>query len=388
MPLPFRPLRSLPDRHAVALIATVNTVVLSAAAVGQWLFWTDGEGSASHPYIGSGGLMVVVFLGAVLPSLAAVASVVLLGVVERRPLGRLLVGGPVVAVFALVGSDLMCTLRPEAANGRDLMIGFVSAATSSGLGIAIGLVYTDNRTRIEEAARSAEQAIAAVERDELNARRAVSRQLHGPVQHRLVMIAADLEALTLQLDCAPKQRVVEQLTEVIGRIDELREREVRELSHVVFPTGTDIHLHPAVVLVMSRLPHSVRPTLTLTPRARAVDDVTRPHLAVEQRLLLLQIVEEAFTNAVKHGRATAIDVLCDVEKDAAPDPPTGRPRATITLVVSDNGTGICTEVGTVLHGLADLRLRLQRYGGDLRLANGERSGCVLTVSLPFLLREY
>ncbi|WP_448059237.1 sensor histidine kinase [Cellulomonas hominis] len=388
MHLPLRPLRSLPDRHAVALIATVNTVVLSAAAVGQWLFWTDGEGRAAHPYLGSGRLLAVVFLGTSVPGLAAVASVVLLGVVERRPLGRLLVGAPVVAVFALASSDLMCTLRPEPTNGWDLLIGFLSAAVSSGLGIVIGLVYIDNRARIDAAARAAEHAIAAVERDELDARRAVSRQLHGPVQHRLVMIAADLEALTLQVDGASRDQVVAQLTEVIARIDELREREVRELSHVVFPSGTDIHLHPAVVLVMSRLPRSVRPTLTLTPRARAVDDVTRPHLAVEQRLLLLQTVEEAFTNAVKHGRATAIDILCDVETDPEPDAATGRRRATVHLVVADNGTGICTDVDTVLHGLADLRVRLRRYGGDLSLTNGERTGCVLRVSLPFLLREY
>ncbi|MFM9597120.1 hypothetical protein ACKI1O_48115, partial [Streptomyces scabiei] len=48
-------------------------------------------------------------------------------------------------------------------------------------------------------------------------------------------------------------------------VEEIREADVRSLSHAVFPAGADISVIDAIAIMLRRLPPSIATTLTLGP---------------------------------------------------------------------------------------------------------------------------
>ncbi|KPI07480.1 GAF sensor signal transduction histidine kinase [Actinobacteria bacterium OK074] len=86
---------------------------------------------------------------------------------------------------------------------------------------------------------------------------------------------------------------------------------------------------------------------------------------------LIAVLSEALSNAVRHARATGVDVTAEA---------TG---TTVTLRVADNGHGIGTAA-TRHSGLAGLRTRAEALGGTFTVTPNEPTGTVLewTVPLP------
>jgi len=82
------------------------------------------------------------------------------------------------------------------------------------------------------------------------------------------------------------------------------------------------------------------------------------------------VLEEAITNAVKHGRANRVTVKL------------GTGAGGLALTVADDGSGPADAGanGRASTGLAGMRARLGAWGGTVELARGE-SGAVLTVGV-------
>lgn len=181
-----------------------------------------------------------------------------------------------------------------------------------------------SRPRLPGRAERAEHARREAEEADLKVRRDVSRRLHGTIQQRLVLLAHRIERLA-ERDHDPE------LTAVAEELDEVRERDVRALSHALMPVGVDIGMREALQLALSRLPPTVWTSVTLDPViAEHLGDPERPRMAVADRLLVLDVVEEAVTNAVRHGGATAIAIRFGLDL-------TGRPA--LVLDVDDDGAG-------------------------------------------------
>jgi signal transduction histidine kinase len=92
------------------------------------------------------------------------------------------------------------------------------------------------------------------------------------------------------------------------------------------------------------------------------------------------IVEEALTNAAKHGQAEQVCVTIDVEHDDG-----GQPLH-VVLCIQDDGMGLVrvpdlSELPHRSKGLRGMHSRVQSYGGEIDLDSGSR-GTVLSVLLP------
>ena len=203
--------------------------------------------------------------------------------------------------------------------------------------------------------------------EELRIRRMISDQLHGNLQFRLVAVTAQLDSLAQQVDglvppgkeCVPTGKESEsrplsqQLRDIAQTVDEIREVEVRALSHAIYPAGIELGLVPALKLMTARLPHHIAATVTVADAAVAeapVAGMTRPvtvadavsdalsRLSLTESIVLCGAVEEAVTNALKHGQATSIDIRIGISvgigsshQDAG---------NVLTLTVDDNGCGL------------------------------------------------
>jgi signal transduction histidine kinase len=92
------------------------------------------------------------------------------------------------------------------------------------------------------------------------------------------------------------------------------------------------------------------------------------------------IVEEALTNAAKHGQAETVRVTLDVEHDDVGDP------LHVVLSITDDGMGLVrvpdlSELPQRSKGLRGMHSRVQSYGGRIDLDSAAQ-GTMLSVLLP------
>jgi PAS domain S-box-containing protein len=85
---------------------------------------------------------------------------------------------------------------------------------------------------------------------------------------------------------------------------------------------------------------------------------------------LYRIAQEAFTNAIRHGRVTQVSIdLATAE-------------GTLTLSVQDNGRGFDERNASNGMGMKLMRYRAQMLGGDVSIANNKGGGVIVRCTCP------
>jgi signal transduction histidine kinase len=105
-----------------------------------------------------------------------------------------------------------------------------------------------------------------------------------------------------------------------------------------------------------------------------VDVDMRDELSQEKTLAFFRIFQEGVSNAVRHGRASAIKLSVTQDADA------------VSFVLRDNGTGFGLETLDVealyasgRRGLAGMRRRVDSLGGALEIASSPGEGTSVEV---------
>lgn len=96
-----------------------------------------------------------------------------------------------------------------------------------------------------------------------------------------------------------------------------------------------------------------------------------PGLTPQQLLNVLRILQEAFTNVLKHARATRIRVA------------TGVATGAVSITIADDGCGFEPRPDGRGHGLANMAERARRVGGALSV-QPSAGGTTLSLTLPLL----
>lgn len=101
-----------------------------------------------------------------------------------------------------------------------------------------------------------------------------------------------------------------------------------------------------------------------------VDNGTLAGIALDVRIDLLRIVQEAITNTIKHAKARHVSVLLY------------REEAELLLSVADNGNGMKTKNTAYAGvGIRSMRERSEQHGGRLSIESGQQ-GTQITASFP------
>ena len=178
----------------------------------------------------------------------------------------------------------------------------------------------------------------------------VARELHDVAGHKLTALRLNLRALQAESP-SPQLQLVEQLSaELLG--------DIRGVVHALRDArGLDIDT--ALRALAAPYP---RPALALS-----VDDDVRiedPALADT----VLRTVQEALTNAARHGQADTLHVRLQ------------RNGTGVRVVIEDDGRAqLPLREG---HGLTGMRERIDALGGDLRIARATRGGVRIEADLP------
>lgn len=357
--------------------ATDHRIVLgaTAGAVVAVTVYTSVQSLLLHSWVaGSGGAALAV--AAVVAPIVMLAALHLLRPERHGHLARcLLIGALALAaaltfggartLLALVVQDSGVTMAPGE---------FTSAALAAACAVALGLVQVDvaRRIRLAERAQSVAQAratalVAELQEEELRLRYELAETIHGSVQGTFVVIETRLlhVATTLRDD---DPAAATELVAVAGQLERLRERELRALSARLYPVDLERGLAPAVRALVVRLPPSVAVAAPDDEAFAAVES----RLSHEARVLVVRVIEDALSNALRHGGADeiAIEALEDAE--------------CFRVTVVNSGTPPPPDAPW--SGLGRLLRRAQVLGGDLSLDPAStplsRTGARLTLTLP------
>jgi len=336
----------------------------------------------STPWVGGGEAeqAAALVLRAVVNVVTVVFAIVVataLRIQERGSAGRaaLVLVVAVSTALARVGMQLGLGFFP-ASNTAAVLTEVSTGLVVAVLVLAAGLALVDNRRRLRETERArarqalrATEALESLQREELRVRREVAEGIHGSVQNLFVVMAAELADIASRVP-EPEAR---RLGEVARRLDTLREEELRTLSSVLYPVDIERGAIPAIRALVSRLPASIGVELDIADDVRAAESSASGPLPVERRVLLVRVLEEGISNALRHGGATRLRL----QLRAAGDPGDGG----IRVALDDDGVGLGEGDGAA-SGLARLREQLDLYGGSLELGPSPLGGARLAATVP------
>ena len=197
----------------------------------------------------------------------------------------------------------------------------------------------------------------------------LSREIHDTVLQNLAGVA---------IQCAGISNTLEPNSQVRQQVDALRselEDHLREVRQAVWNLRAPIlethDLAEALRAIASRLTTGTPVRFDLFVRGEVYQ--CAPQVENE----ILRIGQEAVTNAVRHARASHVQIELRFE---------GR---SLTLKVSDNGSGFHAEItdGTEGHfGLIGMRERAAQLGGILKIDTPTAGGTEVELIVPAALR--
>jgi len=358
--------------------ALQTSIIFSGIPASARAIWGEGANFGTRMLANGSAVAVAVVLATVLA-------------LHRRRGGKLVLVTAVIAVAAAVvrmGVQLLLVIYEEFSVDTSVADTFVGVAVTI-VGITIGTIVmrAQRRARVEERGAllqslRASEALDALQSEELRVRREVAEGLHGTVQQQLVLVRIRLDSIIARLRRADAEtqadhgvqhpeaeQLIGELDALVGIVEVLRERGVRELSQLLYPAGTDLGLAQAARMMLRSLPPSIATRVDIGDAVLEADDPSGPGLGIEKRILLLRVLEEAVSNALRHGRASTLALRIAVE------------QGELRLALDDDGTGL-PEGEPSLHGLALLRTRLIAIGASIELGGSPLGGARVLATLP------
>ncbi|WP_405926027.1 nitrate- and nitrite sensing domain-containing protein [Streptomyces sp. NBC_00035] len=259
------------------------------------------------------------------------------------------VGAPIVVDDRLWGAVVAASTGPEP----------LPPGTESRLADFTELVATAIANADSQAQLRASRARVVAASDA--SRRRIERDLHDGVQQRLVSLQLDLRTAESTMEDRSAD-LSQQLAHISKGLDDAFE-DLLQISRGI---------HPAI---LSR--GGLGPALRALARRSAVPvelDLRLPpdRLPEPTEVAVYYVTSECLTNAVKHARATVVQVEARTYDDV------------LEVAISDDGSGGADPGGgSGLIGLVD---RVEAIGGRLGITSPPGSGTTLTVRLPLRQR--
>lgn len=191
-------------------------------------------------------------------------------------------------------------------------------------------------------------------------RRRLAREMHDGVAQDIASLGYLVDALAAGA-ATPKQ--AELVAIVRDRITAIVAEIRRSLVNLRTSIGASESLGAAIASIARNLSE-----VSGVP-IHVIADETTDRLRPEVEGELFRIAQEAMNNAVKHARASAIEVHCQVRAPAA------------QITVADDGQGL--QPGRRdSHGLQIMRERARLIGATLEIADRPTGGLAVSVTIP------
>jgi signal transduction histidine kinase len=181
----------------------------------------------------------------------------------------------------------------------------------------------------------------------LEERNRLSKELHDTLGHSFISLIMSLDATIALMDRKPAE-----VKERLIRLRELTEQNLDEMRSTVHEMGEEaLSLKQKVEALVNRL----REHTGIVLNVNLVGN--EPPLRFEMQQTVLRVIQESFTNALKHGKASQLDLELQFSESM------------LHLIIRNNGKPISKlEYG---FGLTTMKHRIEQWGGSLRVSSEE-----------------
>ncbi|QRM31324.1 histidine kinase [Microvirga sp. VF16] len=231
-------------------------------------------------------------------------------------------------------------------------------------GLSVFFTDVTERRAAEAALNELAGRLLSLQDDE---RERIAEELHDSTAQHLVAVGLNLMRLTRYIIPGEGQKV---LDEIADSVDEAA-RELRAFTYLLHPPGLENGGLAGTVRVFAA---GFARRTGLVTSVRMPDTVDK--LPFDLQRSLLRVIQEALTNIYRHAAASRIVIDLRFGAD------------TLKLRILDDGCGLSRGVrkaagdGALLGvGVAGMRTRMLRFGGNLRLLSDAR-GTMVVATLP------
>lgn len=217
------------------------------------------------------------------------------------------------------------------------------------------LLIQNQNNILQQYSQEVERLTILEERDRL------ARELHDTVGHTFTSVIMGMDAVHYLMQADPQK--------ASERLEKLREvtrnglQEVREHIHHLAPDLEEGKLYQQLNRIAQAFASHTGTQIAVTQSGSTDVELSR-----QAKLTLIRCLQEALTNAKRHGQAASIDVGLVSSADK------------VALTVSDNGAGF-DEVQYGF-GIQSMRERIAALHGELKIYSRRGEGTVLMVTVP------
>ena len=203
-------------------------------------------------------------------------------------------------------------------------------------------------------------------------RRAIAEELHGHVQTRLMVLHMQLADAIRDTPELPEE-LRESLEKIAADLDDLRENEIRQLSHRLHPSIIKLNLSAGLRFLQDQYERAIPISLEITEEVQSRESGGGSSFPLNVRLGLYRVVEEALGNAIKHSGASGIEVRLWI----------GERDSTLNLTIQDDGEGFVSDAETKRSlGLVTIQDYISAIGGKFTLQSAPGRGTKIAACVP------
>ena len=193
-----------------------------------------------------------------------------------------------------------------------------------------------------------------------NERKRLAQELHDS-------IGGSLAAIKLQLSNVSNN---ESLKNISNQIDDTY-NQVRTISHNLIPKKIQDNLF--VELIERYLKNLRTKETAIVFQVHPKEEIN--HIDKNIKVTLYAIIQELLTNAIKHAKATEINIYLNKHNDG------------INLIFEDNGIGFQKSVLAKGIGLTNIENRVKVLFGNIQIDSHPKSGTVIIIDIPLKTKE-
>jgi signal transduction histidine kinase len=209
---------------------------------------------------------------------------------------------------------------------------------------------------------------------ELEERHRLARELHDSACQELFSMNLHIRAAQLAL-ARDRASDDDRLSRHFATIEELAQAALEDMRALVVELYPTLLHSEGLLVAVRQHAASVSAREGLKVTVHAAHD--RLELNAGSELEAYRLIQEALHNAVKHSNADAVDI------GIGPDPSDAH---TLVLEVADDGSGFdSSAVVAGRLGLASMRERAERLGGELTITSPVGSGTTVRAVVPRVL---
>lgn len=221
------------------------------------------------------------------------------------------------------------------------------------------------RQQLDELQRS-RRLIAAAEDAQ---RKRIAELLHGRVQTRLFLAWKRLQECQALLQ-DDRDEALAVLGQVAQELDEVREQDVREVSHLLHPSIVEVGLVPALRSLARRFRGSIRVELSVEPEVAVLDNPGDARIPEPVRFAAYRVLKESLSNSYRHGGASKAEVSLALE------------GGSLRMVARDDGRGFDPGGARAGLGLRLMADRVAQVGGEWEVQSAPGTGTTVVFRFP------